>query len=441
MKARTLLTILILGALLVGVVTGQALHGRDHASFDHVCTFIGSDIFMGLLKMLIVPLIISAVIVGVTSVGDFRHLGAIGLKTVAYYLTTTIVAVLLGLVLVMLIRPGAGFFSGPDGAAQRQKYLDEGQAKRDAITQAQEKEGGAVKTSTDALLNIVRQLIPKNPVAAAAQGKPLQIIVFSILFGILLTTIGPSAKVVVDFFRAVLEVMIKMAGVVLWLAPAGVFCLVARNVAAVGMGVFAERIGAYMATVLLGLAIHGFIVLPLLLLVVGRTNPWAFIVQMRASLVMAFSTASSSATLPVTIEAAVEQGGCSKRAAGFVLPLGSTVNMDGTALYEAVAVVFLVQAFSSDPLELTQVVLIAITATLAAVGAAGIPQAGLTTMLLVVTAVNQGGAAQIPLAAIGLILGVDRVLDMCRTMVNVWGDAVGAKIISRTEPDPPPDPA
>ena len=437
MRTRTLLTVLIVAGLLAGAVVGQVLHGGEHATFDQVCTFIGSDIFMGLLKMLIIPLIISSVLVGVTSVGDFRHLGLIGLKTLVYYLATTIVAVVIGLVLVRIIQPGKGFFSGPEGATQRQQYLDAGTTKRAEIDAGHERAGTRVKSPTDAAMNIVRQLIPRNPVAAAAKGNPLPVIVFSILFGIVLTTIGPSGRVVVDFFRAVMAVMIKMAAGVLWLAPVGVFCLVAQAVASVGFGVFAEKIGAYMATVLVGLAIHGFVVLPVLLLVLGRVNPLTFMVQMRASLLTALSTSSSSATLPVTIEAATDLGGCSKRSAGFVLPLGSTVNMDGTALYEAVAVVFLAQAFSAQPLAFVQVVLIAITATLAAVGAAGIPQAGLTTMLLVVTAVNEGGGAWIPPAAIGLILSVDRILDMCRTTVNVWGDAVGAKIISRTEPDPP----
>ncbi len=232
--------------------------------------------------------------------------------------------------------------------------------------------------------------------------------------------------------------MIRMTEVVLWLAPAGVFCLVAMSVGRIGVETFTQRIGVYMFTVLAGLGIHGFIVLPLALWLITRTNPWRFLGAMRPALLMAMSTASSSATLPVTIEAARGPGGCSKRATGFVLPLGSTINMDGTALYEAVAVVFLAQAFSPVPLDWGQMIVIALTATLAAIGAAGIPEAGLTTMILVVAAVNQSGMAKIPVGAIALVLGVDRILDMCRTTINVWGDAVGARIISHSEPDPEP---
>lgn len=445
MSSRTLLTFLILAGLVLGAVVGNVVYGKSvddpemGASFARVCNFVGGDIFMGLLKMLIVPLIISSVIVGVTSVGDFRHLGAIGLKTLAYYFGTMAIAVVIGLVVVNVIKPGVGFFSGPDGEANKAKYLADGKEKRAEIDTKQEKAGAEVKSSVDAALNIVRQMIPKNPVAAAADFKPLQLIVFSILFGIVLTTIGPQKRVLVDVFRAIMQVMIKMTGGVLWFAPIGVFCLVGRSVGSVGLGIFLEKIGAYMATVLISLGIHAFVVLPGLVFLLGHANPFLFLWQMRAALLMALSTASSSATLPVTMEAA-DKAGCSKRASGFVLPLGSTINMDGTALYEAVAVVFMAQAFSPVPLEMGQMVLIAITATLAAVGAAGIPEAGLTTMLIVVTAVNTGGAAHIPPEAIGLILGVDRILDMCRTSINVWGDAVGAKIITRTEPDPSDEP-
>jgi len=450
---RRALTFMILLGLVGGAIAGQLMHNPDadalyrmsggvdnpKETFTALCKFVGSDVFMGLLKMLIVPLIISSVIVGVTSVGDFRHLGGIGLKTLVYYFGTMLVAVVIGLVLVNIIKPGEGYFSGEEGARQRAAFEGEGQEKQREVAFKQQQAGKEVKTSLDAFLNIVRQMIPNNPVDAAAKGQALPIIVFSILFGIVLTTVGSAGRVVVQFFKGVMEVMIRMTGWVLWFAPVGVFCLVAKNVSQVGLGVFAEKIGTYMATVLGGLGIHAFIVLPLLLLVLGRTNPIRFFLEVRAALLTALSTASSSATLPVSMVTATKFGKCSKRAAGFVLPLGSTINMDGTALYEAVAVVFMAQAFSPVPLNMEQMVLIAITATLAAVGAAGIPEAGLTTMFLVVAAVNTGGAVgfEIPLGAIGILLAVDRILDMCRTSINVWGDHVGAKIISISEPDPP----
>jgi Na+/H+-dicarboxylate symporter len=179
------------------------------------------------------------------------------------------------------------------------------------------------------------------------------------------------------------------------------------------------------------LLLHGVVILPLLLWIFGKANPWRYFLAMKEALLLAFSTASSSATLPVTIDCARNRGGCSRRSSGFVLPLGSTINMDGTALYEAVAVIFLAQAFAGGSLPWGDKVVLALTATLAAIGAAGIPEAGLTTMLLVITAVNAGGVVYIPPAAIGLILGVDRILDMTRTMINVWGDAVGARIMTR----------
>ncbi|MEC8734809.1 MAG: dicarboxylate/amino acid:cation symporter, partial [Planctomycetota bacterium] len=200
-------------------------------------------------------------------------------------------------------------------------------------------------------------------------------------------------------------------------------------------------LGGYMSTVLIGLGIHGLVVLPLILWILGRTNPYRFMFRMRKALLTAFGTDSSSATLPVTIETAIDEGGCSKRSSNFVLPLGATVNMDGTALYEAVAVVFLFQLYGIE-LEFAELMIVVITATLAAVGAAGIPSAGLITMVIVIGAVNTSlagrGIEELPLSAVGVIYGVDRLLDMCRTVVNVWGDATGAKIITRLAPDPDP---
>jgi Na+/H+-dicarboxylate symporter len=229
--------------------------------------------------------------------------------------------------------------------------------------------------------------------------------------------------------------MMKMIELVLWISPLGVFCLLAWTVARIGLGVFAESIGSYMLTVILGLSFHACVVLPFLLYFFARVNPFHFFLKMKTALLMAFSTSSSVATLPVSIDCATNEGGVSKRVAGLVLPLGATINMDGTALYEAVAVVFLAQASGID-LSFVQLAIIALTATLAAIGAAGIPSAGLVTMFIVVDAVNHSlaaagpGAQLIPVAAIGLIIGVDRLLDMFRTAVNVWGDAIGARLVT-----------
>jgi Na+/H+-dicarboxylate symporter len=262
-----------------------------------------------------------------------------------------------------------------------------------------------------------------------ASGKTLPVIVFFLFFGVVAALSGERARVLFDVAEALFIVLMRMVEIVLWIAPLGVFCLVASATAKIGLGVFGEAVGVYMLTVIIGLAIHAFIVLPLVVKLVTGHSPVLFFLAMRHALLTAFSTASSTATLPVTIDCATNNAGVKKETAGFVLPLGSTINMDGTALYEAVAVIFLAQAYGVT-LGLTQIVLIAITATLAAIGAAGIPSAGLVTMVIVIDVTNQSlGAELIPLAGLGLVLGVDRLLDMIRTTVNVWGDSVGALII------------
>ncbi len=402
--------------------------------------FVGRQIFMNALFMLIIPLVLSSVIAGVTSVGNFSALGRLGLWTFVYYFATMFIAVAIGLVMVNLVRPSGKM---ADSFGGRQEMRAEAEAAYAESGKAEKIEKNAPGGLGGALLTIVQQIIPTNVMESMAGNQPLPVIFFALLFGIMLTTLGDAARVAVVFFDIVFQVVMKMVHLVIWLAPIGVFCLLAWTVARIGLGVFAQAIGTYMVVVIAGLAIHGLIVLPLILWVFGRTNPYLFMHRMKQALLTAFGTDSSSATLPVTMECATEFGGVSKKAAGFVLPLGATINMDGTALYEAVAVAFLAQAFGVE-VGLTGMIIIALTATLAAVGAAGIPEAGLVTMAIVVTAVNQNvlsttpGAETIPVAAVALIIGVDRILDMCRTTVNVWGDAVGAKIMTRFEPDAPP---
>jgi Na+/H+-dicarboxylate symporter len=282
------------------------------------------------------------------------------------------------------------------------------------------------------------QIVPVNIFQDMVNGQPLGIIAFAIAFGLAITAGGDKTKAARDICNACFEGLMILVRWVIWLTPIGVFFLVAWTVGKIGFASIKGPLGWYMATVLIGLAVHGFVILPLVLYVFSGKNPYQFMWQMKRALMTAIGTDSSSATLPVTIDAAENEGECSKRAANFVLPLGATVNMDGTALYEAVAVVFLFQLFGID-LDISQLAVVVITATLAAIGAAGIPSAGLVTMVIVITAVNMNltGSADgpLPIAAIGIIIGVDRILDMCRTAVNVWGDAVGAKIITRIAPD------
>jgi Na+/H+-dicarboxylate symporter len=434
------LSVLILGAMVLGIFAGQWVYGRygnsDHPSditalngYIAVFDFVGSTIFMGLLKMVLIPLVASSVIVGVSSVGDPRQLGYVGGMTVLYYFSTMMIAVLMGLFLVTTIRPGVGIGE----QFRNEKVAEFQQTGSVAKERMEEAQGTGILGAFRALAT---QLIPNNPVAAAAEGKMLPVISFSLLLGIVLAVIGERGQALTDVFEALFAAVMKLVEWILWLAPIGVFALMAWAVSRIGLRALIGPLALFVVTVLVGLAIHGTVILPTVLALLGRTNPARFAMQMKEALLTALATDSSSATLPVTIECAEGPGGCSRRASRFVLPLGATVNMDGTALYEAVAVVFLFQCFGIE-LGGTELAIIAITATLAAVGAAGIPSAGLVTMVIVVEAVNSslGGTKMLPLASVGIILGIDRLLDMCRTVVNVWGDAVGAKIMTRIAPD------
>ncbi|HKJ67933.1 MAG TPA: dicarboxylate/amino acid:cation symporter [bacterium] len=368
--------------------------------FGDALTFIDplGQLFIKLLKMIIVPLIVASVIMGVADIGDPKRLGRLGGKTVLYYLSTTAAAVIIGIVLVNIINPGVGV----DLALQR-----------------------SPEQAPPSLIDTLMGIVPANPFQAIVEMDMLPIIFFSILFGIVLTTLKDKAQPMIRFFDSLNAVMMKMTHWIMELAPYGVFALMAVIVAETGWEVIFD-LTKYMATVLLGLLIHGFIFLPLLLRVIGKGNPVEFARDMSSALATAFSTSSSSATLPITMESIEENAGVDNSVSSFVLPLGATINMDGTALYEAVAAIFIAQAYGID-LTFGQQLLVIITATLAAVGAAGIPSAGLVTMIIVLNQVN------LPLEGIGLITAVDRILDMVRTTVNVWGDSVGARTIAYTE--------
>lgn len=363
------------------------------------------QIFIKLLKMIIVPLILASMVMGVANVGDVRRLGRIGGETFVFYLTTTFASVLVGLVLVNLLQPGAG------------SPMVQGSVPETALTAV---------TVKDIILN----MIPDNPFRAMANMDILPVIVFSLFLGSILTTLGEKGVPLISFFDSLNSAMMKLTDVIIQLAPIGVFALLAAVVAETGPGIFAN-LGKYMLTVLIGLSIHAFITLPLLLKLVGRASPRRFFGSVSSALTTAFSTASSSATLPLTMDCVEDGAGIKSRISSFVLPLGATINMDGTALYESVAAVFIAQVYGID-LGFQQQVIIFLTATLAAIGAAGIPSAGLVTMAIVLKAVG------LPLEGIGMILAVDRILDMCRTSVNVWGDTVGTVVVSRLEGEETP---
>jgi solute carrier family 1 (high affinity glutamate transporter) protein 1 len=430
----------ILAGLVLGAIVGQGLYayyaGEVPAGWILSFSLVGNTVFMGLLKMILVPLVMASVIVGVNAIGDPSKLGRVGGWTLVYYFSTMLIAVITGLILVSAIMPGDPH---GDGSGMGLALIEQGEqayAAQPEDNRVQVEQTGSAGLG-GALLNLVSQLIPANPLGAAADFQLLPVIAFSIILGVALAAGGTATRPVVSFFEALLDAVMRLVDWILWLAPLGVFALVAWTVARIGLQSLLGPLSAYVGTVLGGLLLHGLVTLPLVLWLFTRANPWHFLKGMRPALLTALGTDSSSATLPVTIEAA-EASGCSRRASRFVLPLGATINMDGTALYEAVAVVFLFQAYGIS-LGTIELMLIAITATLAAVGAAGIPSAGLVTMVIVVETVNTSlsgmpGSPALPLAAVGLILGIDRFLDMCRTVVNVWGDAIGARIITRLTP-------
>ena len=425
-RGTNLLTVLILLGLVAGALFGEFMLFNPELGTQRLDWLkeVGNIVLIRPLKLLIVPLILFSVISGITRIGDPAKLGLVGISTLVYYLATMFMAVSLGAFLVTWIEPGIL----PE--AIKQTLIGSGD-----IPAAIE---SAPRTLGSAWMNILYQIIPVNIFEDMVKVRPLGIIVFAIAFGLAITAGGDKTKAARDICNATFEGLMILVRWIIWLTPIGVFFLVAWTVGKIGFESIKGPLGWYMTTVLVGLAIHGFLILPLVLWIFSSKNPYRFMWQMKRALMTAIGTDSSSATLPVTIDTAESEGECSKRAANFVLPLGATINMDGTALYEAVAVVFLFQFYGIE-LEFSQLIIVVITATLAAIGAAGIPSAGLVTMVIVISAVNMNLTGSpdgpLPIAAIGLIIGVDRILDMCRTAVNVWGDAVGAKIITRLTPD------
>ncbi len=417
---------------LSGLVPGTDAHAaREHSLLTLFEVIgVGGDIFLRLLKMMVVPLVIVSVMQGILNLGDVRKLGKPGLVTIGYYLTTTMLAVLLGLALVNIIRPGQG-------------TLDRGQVEQ--IAEAGELEiaqrGGAAVEEEGILLiikNLALMLFTDNLFRSAAETELLPLIVFSMVFAAMLTTLGErvdTLKQLIDQFDHAIFAFVML---LMRVAPLGIFCLVAgRFGPEMVRGTFAatmKLVWWYSLTVVMGLAIHLLVVLPVILWLLTGRNPYRFVRQMSQAMLMAFSTSSSSATLPVTMECATQNAGVSNKSVDFVLPLGATINMDGTALYEAVAVMFIAQFLGQD-LSLAQQALVALTATLAAIGAAGIPEAGLVTMLIVLNAVG------LPLKYQAIILPVDWLLDRFRTMVNVFGDACGAAVVEKYLPPDEPDPA
>ena len=361
-------------------------------------------VFMRALKMLIIPLVLSSLISGVSNLGGSENLGRLGLKTLTYYLLTSTFAIVTGLFFVNLLKPGVGADTSAQGMVE------------------------GLSNSADTISDTLIHIVPTNLFESLSKGEMLPIIFFAILFGFFITRVGDKARIyMTDFFNSFFDIMMKITMWVIRFTPLGVFGIVAKVIAdqddLIGL---AGRMGLYMLTVILGLSFHAFITLPLLTRFIGKANPIKHFKAVTTPLLTAFSTSSSGATLPLTMTAVEKNDGVSNKITSFTLPLGATVNMDGTALYELVAAMFIAQAYGYD-MSLGQQFVMVFTALLASIGAAAIPMAGMVMITVVLS------VARLPLEGIGLILAVDRILDMFRTSVNVWSDTCGAVIIAKTE--------
>lgn len=388
----------ILVALVLAILFGIFL--KDYIGY---VSWMGT-IFLRALKMIIIPLILSSIISGITNLGNAENIGRLGLKTIVYYISTSIFAILTGLVLVNIFKPGVG------ANLNFQEIVE-------------------LDIESSSLSDTLIKIIPDNIFSVLSNnGQMLSVIFFAMLFGFFITRVGDKHKqMLTDFFNAVFEVMMKLTMFIIKFTPFGIFGLVAEKVAQQDdLIALMQSMGMYMAVVILALSIHAFITLPLLARFIGKVNPRKHFAAMRTALLTAFSTSSSSATLPLTIQSVEDNAGVSNKISSFTLPLGATINMDGTALYECVAVIFIAQAYGYD-LSFGQQVVVVVTALLASIGAAGIPMAGLVMITIILTAVG------LPLEGVGLILAVDRILDMFRTTVNVWSDSCGAAIIATSE--------
>lgn len=395
-------------ALLIGALFGVVIHYwipssyiKDTVIVEGVLYVVGQG-FIRLMQMLVVPLVFCSLICGSMAIGDTKTLGKVGVKTIGFYLVTTALAVCVALGSALLINPGRG--------------LD-----MDAVQK------GTVSSTTEAtsLVDTLLNIIPKNPVQSMANGDMLPIIVFALFVGIMLAKLGTRGSVVANFFSQFNDVMMEMTMAIMKVAPICVFCLIARTFATVGFSAFAPML-KYMGNVTLALAIQCLVVYQILLFVFTRLNPFKFIKKFLPVMGFAFSTATSNATIPMSIDTLSKKMGVSKQISSFTIPLGATINMDGTSIMQGVAVVFIAQAYGI-PLTMGNLATVVVTATLASIGTAGVPSVGLVTLAMVLNSVG------LPTEGIALIMGIDRILDMIRTAVNITGDAVCTTIVCHQE--------
>ena len=399
----------IIICMLLGTLSGYIFNnvGFENNGLYSIILLLG-DIFIRLLKMVIVPLIFTSIIIGVSSIKDRSKIGRLGFKTFLYYISTSLIAILIGLFLANTIEPGVGASTITDVGSYDTSKLN----------------------SSNSILDILKRMIPLNPISALANGDMLGIIFFAIFFGIVLSFVeSKHSSNILSLVNSIYHVVMKMTQIVIKCAPLGVFGLMTKAVSNSGLSIFKE-LGLYALTIASGLSIHLFIVLPLILFFVVRVNPISHFRAMASAMVTAFSTSSSSATLPVTMGCVKDNVKASNEVTSFVLPMGATINMDGTALYECAGVLFIAQALGID-LNASQQFIVVITALLASIGAAGIPSAGLVMLFIVTNAV--GLNSESVALWVGSMLAIDRPLDMFRTMVNITSDSVGVAVIAKSE--------
>ncbi|MAK89706.1 MAG: dicarboxylate/amino acid:cation symporter [Oleibacter sp.] len=400
--------IAMIAAVVLGSITQQLLHNPDLNSTLHYVLndllsqglfLLGGKLFVASLKVLVVPLVFVSLVCGVCHLRDQSSLGWLSGKTIALYLITTGVAISLALLLATLFRPGEGVNMALDAEFKPPVAMP--------------------------LIDVLVNIFPTNPIAAMAQGNMLQVIVFALLIGVAIGRSGDHGERIGAHFSDWNEVLMKLVTMLMQFAPYGVFCLLFTLFAQQGIGKVGDLL-VYMLTVIGALLIHGFVVYPLILKGLSGLSPWMFLRKMRNAQLFAFSTASSTATVPVTLRTVEERMGVKNRVASFAVPLGATINMDGTAIMQGVATVFIAQAFQLD-LSMTDYLLVIMTAMLASIGTAGVPGVGLVTLALVLQQVG------LPLEGIALIIGVDRILDMMRTAVNITGDSMVSVVVAKSE--------
>ena len=404
MKIKIALPVQILIALVLGVLFGIFAH--DYVKY---VSWAG-DMFLRFLKMIVVPIVFCSMVTGVASLGNQGGLGRIAGKTFAFYISTTLIATVIGLVLVNLLQPGVGSSLVSDAAAATQL------ASADKVSLGQQ------------IINI----IPDNIFAALTKGDLLQVIFFAILFGFFVTKVGEKARtVIVDVFQAGFDVIMKITLAVIKLAPYGVFAIVAKMISQQAGDMdklmdVAQSLSMFLLIVWAGCMIHFFVVLPSSVYFLGKENPWRHMKKMSTAILTAFSTCSSGAALPISLKDSQEKCGISNRIAGFTLPLGATINMNGTALYEGVAVIFIAQVYGVD-LSIIEQLIIVVTVLFSAIGAASIPMAGLVMLSVAIS------VAGLPMEGVGLVLAVEQLCDMPRTATNSYGDMCASVVIAKSE--------